>query len=275
MIYALFPRFDLSTGFDSKVCFLYLYFSVIIKIMKFFLLSVIFSFLATAYALAATNFFGQTQTTSDFTSAVQLGLQTLAANPAGQAQRQEIQDQDYKSAWDEFGINAFVDGIAPPSTITKVITRDIIQTIETEESYDREETKYLEDTQATPEEIKNIEESSGSDVPPGESIDPNPSIEANPEASIFAVEDQESSNAGVSTSSPDTVSSNLEISTSTPETSTSTPETSISNENTIFDAILQGEQTSEQSPASSSPDSNPSVLPAEAAPIPEGSPPAE
>jgi len=229
--------------------------------MKFWLAVGISALLVISGLFLVPHSFGQTQVvlSSDFTTAVQAGLQSLATNPGTQSQQQEIQNQDYKSTWDEFGTNALIDGTTPPFEVDRKITQDIIQTIQTESNYNQQETQYLENAQVTPEEIQVMEESGGSDVPPGEFIDPNPSAEANPDVSMFATEDQgQNNNGGESTSTENT--STTETTSLSSETNTSTSEASTSSDETIFDAILQGEQTLVN------PSSEPTPLPIEPPP---------
>lgn len=183
---------------------------------------------------------GQTQggSASDFATIVQAGLQSLAINLGARSEQQEIQSQDYKSTWDEFGTNVLIDGATAPAEVDGRINQDIVQTVQAEANYDREEAKYLEVSNVTPEEIQIMEESGGSDVPVGESIDPNPSAEANPDVSMSATEDQGQNDPEENTSTPQTTSI-------VPETNTSTSEVSTPSDETIFDAILQGEQAQE------------------------------
>lgn len=211
---------------------------------------------------------GDLGTANDFNGDVQIGLQNLTINSTAHAQRKELRNQDYISAWDEFGTNVLIDGTTTPAEVVRGINQDLIQAVQIETNYDQQETKYLEDIKIAPEEIQTMEESGGSDIPPGEFIDPSPSAEANPDASMSAGENQEQNNAEESTSTENT--SALQT-TSTAETGTSTSEVSTSSDETIFDAILQGEQML----ASPSPEPAPESTPPPAEPPQVESPPPE
>jgi len=209
---------------------------------------------------------------SDFTADVQFGLQNLETNPVAQAQEKDLQAQDYKSMWDEFGINVLVDGATPPPEINKEIIQDILRAVRTEQNYDQQEASYLEAAKITPQDIKAVEESTGSDVSPSESLNPNPSLETNPNVSIFSAESSDQapevqteninqSTSTKSTQAPEVQTENINQSTSTKstneiltETSFSTLKASTSSEKEIFDAILGGEeaQSIDQTEASSS-----------------------
>lgn len=227
--------------------------------MKFLSVVGILALLIIGGLLSANHSFGQAQgvSASDFETAIQAGLHSLAINPGARLGQQQIQSQDYKSTWDEFGISMLIDGTTPPAEVDRKIIEDIIQAVQTETNYNQQETKYLGNIQITPEEIQVMEESGGSDVPPGEFIDPNPSVEANPDVNMSTSEDQGQNNVEESTSTENT--SALQT-TSTAETGTSTSEVSTSSDETIFDAILQGELV------------NPSIEPT---PPPPEPPPAE
>ncbi len=183
---------------------------------------------------------GELGTTNDFDHDVRLGLQNLAANPMAQTQQKEFQGEEYKSTWDEFGINALIDGATPPAEVTSKISQEIIQTIQTEENYDRQEASYLETAQITPEEVQTVEGSTNSDLPPGESINPNPSLQENPDVNASSVEGLEQNDAGASNPLPEERSGSINEAASASE---SAPEATTANENTIFEAILQGEQS--------------------------------
>lgn len=204
---------------------------------------------------------GESGTANDFNNDVRLGMQNLAVNPAAQVQQKEIGSQDYKSTWDEFGTNVLIDGTTPPAEVDRKITEDTIQAVQIEETYNQQEVQYLENAHVAPEEIQAMEESGGSDVPPGEFIDPNPSAESNPDVSVSASEDQGQNNVEEST----TTETSTFQATSTSGADVFTPELSTSSEETIFDAILQGEQTLVN------PSPEPTPPPPE--PIPSESPP--
>lgn len=230
--------------------------------MKFLLAVGISALLTINGLLSAPRSFGQTQaaptSTSDFATAVQAGLQSSTINQTAQSQQQEIQNQDYKSTWDEFGTNVLIDGTTPPAEVDRKITQDVVQAIQTEENYDREEANNLEAAHLTPEEVQSIEESTGSDVPPGESIIPSPSLEANPDVNISSVESKEQNNTEASSSLPSIEMFPPSIETNVVDTATSTPEMSTSTEeNSIFEAILQGEQAADQT---STPESVPAPV---------------
>ncbi len=203
-------------------------------------------------------------TANDFDNDLRLGVQNLIENPTAQIQQKEIQNQDYKSTWDEFGTNILIDGTAPSDKINIKITQDIIQAIETEKSYDLEEASYLENIHLAPEEVQSIEGPAGSDVPPTEPIIPNPSLEANPNVDVSSAEDNE---IITETSTVETAISKVETAISKSETKSETDtsiiETGPPSENAIFEAILKGEEAIEQTP------------PAENIPVPEATPPTE
>lgn len=205
---------------------------------------------------------GESGTASDFNNDVQLGVQNLVLNPIAQVQQKEIGSQDYKSTWDEFGTNVLIDGTTPPAEVDRKIIEDTIQAVQIEETYNQQEVQYLENTHLTPEEIQAMEESGGSDVPPGEFIDPNPSAESNPDVSVSASEDQGQNNVEEST----TTETSAFQATSTPGTDAFTPELSTSSEETIFDAILQGEQTL-VNPGPESTPPPPEPIPSESPPV--------
>ncbi len=234
--------------------------------MKFLLAAVISTPLIIWSLFSVPRSFGQTQTTSmpDFATAVQAGLQSLATNPIAQSQQQEILNQDYKSSWDEFGINTLVDGNMPPTEINDLIGQDIIKSIETAQNYNQQEANYFQDTQITPEQIQDIEGSTGADVLPNESFDPNPSVGMNPDIntspSDTSTQDTEGANnneaptqdinaSTQATTNPAQDTNNLNTETNTPTTDTYTPS---NDESTIFNAILHSEQDNiiDQAPAS-------------------------
>lgn len=220
---------------------------------------------------------GQTQTiptsTSDFAIAVQAGLRAVEINSVAQSQQQEIKNQDYKSAWDEFGVNKLVDGNMPPDQVQNQIAQDIIQSVETAQNYNQQEADYLQATQNTPEQVQAAENSVGVDLPPDQTIDANPSIDANPGVSISPADTQTQENIAGNTFSSDTGFGNKSTSTDKiiAETSAVEPSSSIqragisvgnavvdsavgmntstadmgvsSSESAIYDAILQGELT--------------------------------
>lgn len=236
----------------------------------------------------------------DFSADIKSAQSALRANRPAQLEAEEIRNEDFKSTWDEFGMNALVDGAVPSGEVTKKITEDIIQSVQTSQDYDRQESDYFQAVQATPEQIRVIEESTGADAPPGESINPHPSLDANPDVSISPSDDSEASGtatgtneAGVneaSSSAQGTNASTSEANVSAPETNTSTPEMNISAPETnistvtemntstptmstsseiqIYDAILHGELTA---PASSGPD----IVPPPTEAAPKEPPPAE
>ena len=214
---------------------------------------------------------------NDFNNDVQLGLQNLAVNSQAQIQQKEIKNQDHQSTWDEFGMNTLVDGANPTGEISKEITQDILQTVQTEINYDKQEEKYLQDNQITPQEIQTIEGSTASDILPGESDDPNPSLEANPDVSVSSVEDSgqnsiEASNPpqeGITQEQSQAENTSNNQLQPTPDTTTNTPTTA---ESTIFDAILQGEQNNPPSEATPLPSEAP---PTDITPPPAEAPPAE
>ena len=121
---------------------------------------------------------------SDFAAAVQTGLQALAENPASQTAQRQIQAQDYKSAWDEFGTSVSVDGAAPSAEIASQVVSDIAQSVEAAQNYDTQEANYLQAQQITPEQVQSAEQSVWVDLPPTEQMDANPSIDANPNVNV-------------------------------------------------------------------------------------------
>ncbi len=224
--------------------------------------------------LAQTLPVGSVGTANDFDNDLRLGVQNLAVNPAAQIQQKEIQNQDYKSTWDEFGTNVLIDGDTTPDKVIRKITQDIIQAVETEKGYDLEEASYLENIHLAPEEVQSIEGPAGSDVPPTEPIIPNPSLEANPNVDVSSAENNEiiaatSITTATSTTieTTETAASKIDTAISKSETksetNTSIIETGPANENAIFEAILKGEEAAEQTPAE------------ENIPVPEATPPTE
>lgn len=163
---------------------------------------------------------------SDFEAAVQAGLQSLSANSALRSRQQEIQNQDYKSTWDEFGVNAMVDGAASFDEINNQIMSDISQSAQAAQNYNQQEANYLQMRQITPEQVQSIEQTEGIDLPPQLQFDPNPSINENPEVNISSA-DVPVSESGAS--STETGIGNTSESTSASGT-------------VIFNAILQEEQ---------------------------------
>lgn len=168
--------------------------SVIIKSMK-----VIFAIGAFAMLLAVGELpflsapIGYTQTIAtaatstsyvDFTTAVQAGVQVLAANSIAQTEQQQIKSQDYKSTWDEFGINVMVDGATPVADVNNQVVSDIAQSTAISQNYNQQEADYLQGQQITPEQVQASEQSVGIDLPPTEQIDTHPSIGANPDVNI-------------------------------------------------------------------------------------------
>lgn len=236
---------------------------------------------------ASTNIQGINEpngSSNDFDNDVRLGLQNLVANSQAQIQQKEIQSQDHQSTWDEFGMNVLVDGASLPNEISKDITQNILQTVQTEMNYDKQEETYLQANQITPQEIQTIEGSTASDILPGQSTDPNPSLETNPDASVSSVESlgQNSNEAnsltqeGATQEQSQTENTSNAQSQPTSDTSANTPTTT---ENTIFDAILQGEQNNPPAEATPPPaEATPSpseAPPTEMIPRPAGAPPAE
>lgn len=210
---------------------------------------------------------------SDFKNDIAAATQNLASSAPAQAQQKIILDQDYKSAWDAFGINPLIDGNLPAAQVNNQIAQDIIQSVETSQNYNQEEANYLQETQTTPEQIQSVERATGVDLPPGQSVDAHPSIDANPEADFSSVSEGGQDNAGATvenatstqnvmpahgigsttpemTASTTTENSVLETGTSTPDTGNIVPGTSTSAQDTapqpsedgIFNAILSGEQ---------------------------------
>ena len=239
----------------------------IIKVMKFLLAAIISTPFIIWSLLSVPHSFGQTQETSvpDFTTAVQAGLQSLATNPIAQSQQQDILNQDYKSSWDEFGINTLVDGNMSPAEINDLIGQDIIKSIETAQNYNQQEANYFQDTQITPEQIQDIEGSTGADVLPSESFDPNPSVEMNPNIntspSDTSIQDNEGANnnetptqdtnASTQATNPVQDTNNINTETNKPTTDAYTPS---NDESTIFNAILHSEQDQAIDQTSTSPD---------------------
>ena len=211
-----------------------------------FTAGVLISLLLTGYRLVAAAPAGHAQTvsastfaaaatSSDFTKAVQAGLQALFANQAAQADQQRIQSEDYTSAWDEFGTDVLVDGTTPSAEINRQVTSDIAQSIETARGYDQQEADYLQAQQMTPEQVRSVEQSVGIDVPFSEQIDANPSIDANLDA-------------GADTTSP-----------------AGYP----ASDSAIFNALLQGEQQAETTTTT---DMTVTTFPAGVTPAPDTAP---
>lgn len=223
-------------------------------------------FAATLFLLLSGVSSAQTELTS-FAIDVRQGVAALTINSSARTQAQAINGEDYKSTWDEFGMNVLINGTISPNEVDRVITKDITQAVQAEKNYDQQEMQYLTASQTTPEEIQTFEGPNDSDLPPGEFIDPNPSAEINPDVSISTSEDQGQNNleetaTPESTSTPETIPV-------APKTDTTTPATTVSSDETIFDAILQGEQTLiSQEPA-------PESTPSSSEPPPSETPPAE
>lgn len=246
------------------------------------LLFILFVSSAGAFALAASVGHAQTAAVPgsdlDFVSTVQAGLQALASDPAAQAAQKQILDQDHKSAWDQFGMNAMVDGEISPAEIASQVVTDIAQSAETAQKYNQEEANYLEEQQLTPEQVQSAEKDADNDLPTsGPQVNPNPSADENPSVSTSAadiIEDASSKNEEAAPREEQTAPENQPPSQSgetpapppaegaPPASPGATENRSGASDNTIFNAILNGEQSQSSSPsptdtAPSSPSSPP------------------
>lgn len=248
--------------------------------MKFLLAGEVLVLLVIGGLFLVPNSFGQTQAASlsDFAAAVQAGLRNLATNPATVSQQQQIQNQDYKSTWDEFGVNTLVDGSVPPTQVQNQIAQDIVQSVETAQNYDQQEANYLQEAQVTPEQVQATENSVGVDLLSDQLINPNPSVDANPDVITSPVDTLTQDNGENSASSSgninESTTTNEIISTSTTEINSSTEATlengsstsdvnvsttdmsASSSEGAIFDAILQGEQMQPTDQTTPAPDNS-------------------
>lgn len=214
------------------------------KNMKFLVMSGVSFLLVLSGAFFVPHAFGQTSQAADFSTAVKTESQSAAKDPHALAVQQETADQEYASAWDEFGRSILIDGAIAPTEVERSIMADLVRIVETEASYSQQEAAYLHNIQATPEEIQTAEAADGSDIPSGETINPNPSAQKNPEAHLFVIEDQEQPQAPEDAADVASTTDEIPAST-TPETESSVSpetETQTSGDEVIFEAILQGEQ---------------------------------
>lgn len=113
---------------------------------------------------------------SDFNADVQkgrsAGLQSaMVAN---------IQNQDYKTSWDEFGTNVLVDGAGTSAQIQKDLTDDIANSIQAELIYNQRDRRYLQLLHSSPEDVQAVQGDGNGDLLPANYIDPSPSLDANP-----------------------------------------------------------------------------------------------
>ncbi len=124
------------------------------------------------------------ETTSDFTSDVQKGL-----HAGGQGVLiASIKTQDYKTSWDEFGTNILVDGASTPAEIQKDLTDDIVNSLQTELTYNQKDEQYLRLRHSSPEEVMALEGDGSGDLLPENYIEPNPSFDANPDVNPSALD---------------------------------------------------------------------------------------
>lgn len=147
---------------------------------------------------------------SDYANDIQRALLTAKQSPMRDV-ASAISVQDFKSSWDEFGINVLVDGVLPSEEVQKHLTEDIAKDIAIQLSYNKREEQYLQSEKTTPEEIQKAEDESGNDELPENAIDPHPSLDANPEVNLSATDLSEASSNALSdgseaaTSSPESV----------------------------------------------------------------------
>lgn len=116
-------------------------------------------------------------TTSDFMSDVQRGLNTGAQSSVVLG----IKAQDYQTSWDEFGTNILIDGASAPAEIEKGLHDDVVSSLQTELMYNQKDEEYLRLKHSSPEELQVAEGNGGDDLLPENYIDPHPSLDANPE----------------------------------------------------------------------------------------------
>lgn len=75
-----------------------------------------------------------------------------------------IRNGDFKTSWDEGGVNILVDGAAEISKTMETISEDIASGKQSAEAYVNAENQYLQDTSSTPAEVTQIETGAGDDI---------------------------------------------------------------------------------------------------------------
>lgn len=194
------------------------------------------------------------ETSSDFTSDVQIGL-TAAVRTDLQSAILDVKAEDYQSSWDEFGTNILADGSHLSEDIQKELTDDIVNDLRTHLAYDQKDAQYLQLIHSSPEEVIVAEGDGGNDLSPDNYVDPNPSLEANPSANPSVLD--------MPTSAIDTIDVSTVPDTTTPENTLTSPDTLVPVEGTwkpdditVFENVLNAD-----APVTTPIEPNPDVAP--------------
>ena len=157
----------------------------------------------------------------------------------------DSQTLEYKTAWDAFGMSTVWNGEMPALQLTHAILQEGIVSAQAEQDYGMKEETYLATTSSTPEEVQESEAENSSDVLSTDQINPHPSFDEHADVNIFTTEDDSTSTQEIPSTSvqPDTPPSTQPSSEATPVPTAGMPDDS------IFNAILNGEQK-DSSPSS-------------------------
>lgn len=128
-------------------------------------------------------------TVSDFSADVARAVQDSSSHASSAEVRSQLATGEYKTTWDEFGVNVLVDGASPSPVVDAAIAHDITQTVAAEAQYAKTEAQQIQASKSTPEEVVSVEQAVGVDVPIGEAVSANPSLAANPDVSPTASAD--------------------------------------------------------------------------------------
>lgn len=194
------------------------------------------------------------ETSSDFTSDVQIGLTAAVRNDL-QSAILDVKAEDYQSSWDEFGINILVDGSHASEDIKKGLTDDILDDLRAHLAYDQKDARYLQLIHSSPEEVIATENDGGNDLSPDNYVDPNPSLETNPSANPSVLD--------MPTSATDTIDVSTAPDATTPENTLTLPDTLVPVEGTwkpdditVFENVLNAD-----APVTTPIEPNPDIAP--------------
>lgn len=94
---------------------------------------------------------------SDFDRAVQDGQRSLGSDQSTRDRQNVIKGAEYKTAWDDSGLDLLVDGEQPAANVTEQIQTEINNDASIRQKFAAEEADYLSTNNISPAEIENVE----------------------------------------------------------------------------------------------------------------------
>ena len=104
------------------------------------------------------------QTVTDFEKDVTTTEKTSQPNIAAQIIKQEIQQQDYTTSWDQQGMNPIVSGVSSMQDMAQSIAQDIQSSDVMHQSIASSEQEYLSSTNSNEQDVLSIEESATNEI---------------------------------------------------------------------------------------------------------------